>query len=555
MTNNLGRGILRRLRASRASIERLDAEISNSTIQREVYEKRLQDLSGTPWSTAIKKHLDRANRCLEAGHKTAGYDNLFAAERELIAGMDPEEREKRLQDLSGPPWSTATKEHIDRATKCSKKGHIIAGYDSLFAAERALIAGMSPEERKSRAISLLEEAPKLGSSWRRQAVLKLLGKQPDKVSIASLQEAMGHIQTKSQNIYRNIEYLKHQLTLLSVVLGALVSVIVSMATWGHLYAFDAKSEDWLGLAVLFGLMGGALSAMFTVAYTPKGKNIPDELRNGPLMLVRPLLGGAVAIPIYVFMRSGLIEFTTLDSKLAPILALGFIGGFSERWFLKKIGQISGIKHDSQTSNENESQTSNEQSPKTVQKPVSSIDLAQTNRNTGNRQSLQKTPEPDSKLDAANTTFFPHFRAGVGAVVASNEGKVLLCQRADIPAGAWQFPQGGIEEGETPAEAVKRELREEIGVDKEQLVELGNVEGWLTYELPIEMQNTKVGRGQLQRWFLFRISAEGEKQIEPTDEFNAFKWVSMQQAVDAAARFRKPIYERLQSDFSNMISSL
>ena len=481
MTYNWVLGIPRRLRASRASLERLDAEISNSSIQRDMYEKRLQDPSGTP-------------------------------------------------------WSTATKEHIDRATECSAKGHITAGYDSLCAAKRELIAGMNPEERKSRAISLLEEAPKLDSFWRRKAVLKLLGKQPDKVSIASLQEALEHIQTQSQNTYRKIDLLKHQLALLSGVLGVLIFVIVLLANWGHLHAFDAKSEDWLGLAVLFGLMGGALSAMFTVTHTPKGKKIPDELRNGPLILVRPLLGGAAAIPIYVFMRSGLIEFTTIESELAPILALGFIGGFSERWFLKKIRQISGNGHEA----------SNEHKPKTGNEYESQ---------TRNKESPRKTPEPDIKHHEAVANLCSHFRAGVGAVVTSNEGKVLLCQRADVPAGAWQFPQGGIEEGETPVEAAMRELREEIGVDKEQLVELGNVEGWLTYELPIEKQNTKVGRGQSQKWFLFRISAEGIKQIEPTDEFNDFKWVSMQQAVDAAADFRKPIYERLQSDFSKMISHL
>lgn len=492
ITNNWFQRTTRRLRASRASLERLDAEISSSTIRRAMYKKRLKDPSGTP-------------------------------------------------------WVTATKEHIDRATKCSKKGHVTAGYESLFAAERELIAGMSPEERESRAISLLEEATKLGDSWRGEAVSKLLGDQSDEISIASLQEALGHIQAQSQNVYHKIDLLKYQLALLSGVLGALIFVIVLLATWGHLYQFDPNSEDWLGLAVLFGLMGGALSAMFTVTHKPKGKKIPDELRNGPLILVRPLLGGATAIPIYVFMRSGFIEFTTIESELAPILALGFIGGLSERWFLSKIGQIFGIEY--------KSKTSNEQSPKTGRRTDSSIDVAETNHNTGNGQSLQKTPEPNIKLDEANTTLFHHFRAGVGAVVASNEGKVLLCQRADVQAGAWQFPQGGIEEGETPVEAAKRELREEIGVDKEQLAVLGDVEGWLTYELPIEKQNTKVGRGQSQKWFLFRISAEGEKQIEPTDEFNAFKWVSMQQAVDAAARFRKPIYERLQSDFSKMISDL
>ena len=103
------------------------------------------------------------------------------------------------------------------------------------------------------------------------------------------------------------------------------------------------------------------------------------------------------------------------------------------------------------------------------------------------------------------------------------------------------------------QAAWRELEEEIGVGEAHLVLEEQVRDWMTYELPANMKSVKIARGQFQKWFLFRISETGMKQIELGEEFNAHRWVPIQQAVDDVVEFRKAIYKRLQSEFSALIS--
>ncbi len=80
-----------------------------------------------------------------------------------------------------------------------------------------------------------------------------------------------------------------------------------------------------------------------------------------------------------------------------------------------------------------------------------------------------------------------YRRGVGAVLINTEGKVFVARRIDTPGEAWQLPQGGIEEGETPRQAVLRELAEEIGTDKAEII--AESADWMCYDLPGELADT------------------------------------------------------------------
>ena len=90
----------------------------------------------------------------------------------------------------------------------------------------------------------------------------------------------------------------------------------------------------------------------------------------------------------------------------------------------------------------------------------------------------------------------YFRAGAAAVISDAAGRVLALERADIP-GAWQFPQGGLEDDETPVEAVFREIAEETGLSKDALTLVAHYPGLLAYELPRRAQSPKTGMGQVQ----------------------------------------------------------
>ena len=126
----------------------------------------------------------------------------------------------------------------------------------------------------------------------------------------------------------------------------------------------------------------------------------------------------------------------------------------------------------------------------------------------------------------------YFRAGVGAVIFNPRGQVLLLERADVP-GAWQFPQGGLDEGETPVEGARREAEEETGIPASALRLKGRYPDLLAYEL--------------QYWFYFETRAvDVPLETLPPGEFRAARWVSFDRAVAGSVAFRAPLYKKLRS---------
>ncbi|TAN59536.1 MAG: NUDIX domain-containing protein, partial [Magnetospirillum sp.] len=76
-----------------------------------------------------------------------------------------------------------------------------------------------------------------------------------------------------------------------------------------------------------------------------------------------------------------------------------------------------------------------------------------------------------------------YRPGIGLVLLNPQGLVFVAQRIDTPGDAWQFPQGGIDEGEDPRRTALREMEEEIGTDKAEII--AESRDWLAYDLPRE----------------------------------------------------------------------
>ena len=142
-----------------------------------------------------------------------------------------------------------------------------------------------------------------------------------------------------------------------------------------------------------------------------------------------------------------------------------------------------------------------------------------------------------------------FRAGVGAVIVNKNGKVLGLERKDIP-GAWQLPQGGLED-ESPLEAIKREVHEETGIEASDLELLSTESRLLAYELPLEARSQKTGRGQVQYWFLFRFTGQDEAiTLGDKKEFSAWKWMPMDKLAAKVVSFKQPVYHELARDFKS-----
>jgi putative (di)nucleoside polyphosphate hydrolase len=151
-----------------------------------------------------------------------------------------------------------------------------------------------------------------------------------------------------------------------------------------------------------------------------------------------------------------------------------------------------------------------------------------------------------------------YRPNVGVVLFNPGGLVFVARRADTPnaegsAGGWQLPQGGIDEGEDPRTAVSRELEEEIGTRKADLI--GEHPEWLTYDLPPDLQGKAWHgryRGQRQRWFAMRFTGRDSDirlDLDPHPEFDAWRWVHLTTLPSLAVPFKRAIYEVLTASFA------
>jgi putative (di)nucleoside polyphosphate hydrolase len=151
-----------------------------------------------------------------------------------------------------------------------------------------------------------------------------------------------------------------------------------------------------------------------------------------------------------------------------------------------------------------------------------------------------------------------YRPNVGAVLFNRDGLIFVARRADMPnaegpAGGWQLPQGGIDEHEDPKEAVFRELQEEIGTRKAEII--GEHPDWLTYDLPPNLLGIAWRgqyRGQRQRWFAMRFTGQDSDihlDLDPHPEFDAWRWTPLSTLPSLAVPFKRAIYDILATSFA------
>ena len=140
---------------------------------------------------------------------------------------------------------------------------------------------------------------------------------------------------------------------------------------------------------------------------------------------------------------------------------------------------------------------------------------------------------------------PGYRLNVGLLVINNKGELLLCKRKNI--NSWQFPQGGIDFGESPLKAARRELYEEVGIKKEDVKLISSTNEWFKYDVPYEKRKNhflkKRFKGQKQKWFLFRMMNDVKIHFEndPDNEFIDYKWVPYWYPLHAIVEFKKEVY--------------
>jgi len=148
-----------------------------------------------------------------------------------------------------------------------------------------------------------------------------------------------------------------------------------------------------------------------------------------------------------------------------------------------------------------------------------------------------------------------YRLNVGIILLNQNNQLFWACRNDIP-NAWQFPQGGVDEGETPVEAMYRELKEEVGLNSEVVKLIAESQHWLKYRL----EESRIKRkyiGQKQKWFLLRFLGS-DHRIDLTAvssiEFCRWKWVDYWYPLTHIVEFKREVYTKVLQEFSAYISS-
>ena len=152
-----------------------------------------------------------------------------------------------------------------------------------------------------------------------------------------------------------------------------------------------------------------------------------------------------------------------------------------------------------------------------------------------------------------------FRPNVGIMVANRRGQVLWAKR--VGQNAWQFPQGGINDDESPEEALHRELYEEVGLESGDVRVLACTRGWLRYRLPLRLlrrDNCPLCVGQKQKWFLLELLSPDERvrmDCSGAPEFEDWCWVNYWYPLGSVVTFKRDVYRRAMKELALQMMSL
>ncbi|SMC29728.1 putative (di)nucleoside polyphosphate hydrolase [Andreprevotia lacus DSM 23236] len=149
-----------------------------------------------------------------------------------------------------------------------------------------------------------------------------------------------------------------------------------------------------------------------------------------------------------------------------------------------------------------------------------------------------------------------YRPNVGIIIVNRQNQVFWGKR--VREHSWQFPQGGIKQGESPEQAMYRELMEEVGLEPRQVQIIGRTRDWLKYDVPthwVRREWRGTYKGQKQIWFLLRLTGhDSDVCLRRTShpEFDAWRWNEYWAPLEAVIEFKRGVYEAALTELSRLI---
>lgn len=147
-----------------------------------------------------------------------------------------------------------------------------------------------------------------------------------------------------------------------------------------------------------------------------------------------------------------------------------------------------------------------------------------------------------------------FRSNIAIVISDGKGKVFWAKR--LGQKAWQFPQGGVNPGESAEQALYRELYEEVGLESTDVKIIQRSKKWLRYNIPPQMQrkhSKPLCVGQKQKWFFLQLTGNIDKvRFDATGnpEFDGWEWVNYWYPIESVVSFKRNVYRNALTEFAS-----
>lgn len=257
------------------------------------------------------------------------------------------EQIRKQEQSTLPSWAVTSHKLLRRVETALKENRIDEGWRCFHAAHRMEIYGLQQNELEARTEALQHECAKKLSSWRKEAVDTLLrkeeGAQKSNITKDQVYQATLIRDEGFNNQYHKIGLLQDQMKVLFFLLFIVLGLLL-LLSWYHVLPLDRGpvTSDWkmLVAVMLFGLLGGAVSAVLSLARTSTQSRIPEQIAHNLITLMRTFVGAASAVAVYFLLLTGIIRIAG-ELNTAQIFAFSFIAGFTERLVTKAVESLAG----------------------------------------------------------------------------------------------------------------------------------------------------------------------------------------------------------------------